>query len=147
MQIMQHELYALFAAALLWVVAAAASAQDTRPHPAEIDPAMVEYGAARERIGANLKAALGQCGTQAEPARTVCIKEAQGREKIATAELDHQRSPSDASARRLAETRVAVNYEVAREKCNQRQGGDKAACLSRASEEESKARAGIRTGG
>jgi hypothetical protein len=41
---------------------------------------------------------------------------------------------------------VAVNYEVAREKCNERQGGDRAACLSRASEEESKARADIKTG-
>lgn len=144
---MQKKLHALFAAALLSALAVVpADAQTSPPHPAEIDPAIVEYGAARERIGANLKAALEQCEKQVEPARAVCVKEAQGRQKIALAELDHQRSPSDANARRLAETRVAVNYDVAREKCNERQGGDKAACLSRASEEESKARAGIRTG-
>ena len=144
---MQKKVHALFAAALLWVAAVVpAGAQTSPPHPAEIDPALVEYGAARERIGANLKAALEQCEKQVEPARAVCVKEAQGRQKIALAELDHQRSPSEANARRLAETRVAVNYDVAREKCNERQGGDKAACLSRASEEESKARAGIRTG-
>jgi hypothetical protein len=41
---------------------------------------------------------------------------------------------------------VAVNYDVAREKCNERLGGDMAAWLSRASEEESKAREGIKTG-
>jgi hypothetical protein len=144
---MQEKLHTLFAAALLWAaVIIPAGAQTSPPHPAEIDPAIVEYGAARERIGANLKAALEQCEKQVEPARAVCVKEAQGRQQIALAELDHQRSPSDANARRLAETRVAVNYDVAREKCNERQGGDKAACLSRASEEESKPRAGIKTG-
>ncbi|CAN7353063.1 hypothetical protein LJR161_002006 [Variovorax paradoxus] len=143
---MHRKLHALFAATALWAAALAAGAQTSPPLPAEIDPATVEYGAARERIGANLKAALEQCEKQVEPARAVCVKEAQGRQKIALAELDHERSPSDANARRLAEARVAVNYEVAREKCNERQGGDKAACLSRASEEESKARAGIKTG-
>lgn len=141
-----QKLRALFAIALLWAAVVPAGAQTSPPHPAEIDPAIVEYGAARERIGANLKVALEQCELQVERARAVCIKEAQGRQRIALAELDNERSPSDANARRLAETRVAVNYDVARQKCNERQGGDKAACLSRASEEESKARADIRTG-
>ncbi|AGU49229.1 hypothetical protein VAPA_1c21250 [Variovorax paradoxus B4] len=141
-----QKLHALFAIALLWAAVVPAGAQTSPPHPAEIDPALVEYGAARERIGANLKAALGQCELQVELARAVCIKEAQGRQKVALAELDHQRSPSDANARRLAEARVSASYDVARETCNERQGGDKAACLSRASEEESKARAGIKTG-
>lgn len=139
-------LHTLFASAALWAAVLAAGAQTSPPLPAEIDPTTVEYGAARERVGANLKAALEQCEKQVELARAVCVKEAQGRQKIALAELDHQRSPSDANARRLAETRAAVNYDIAREKCNGQQGGDKAACLSRASEEESKARAGIKTG-
>ncbi|MBT2334882.1 hypothetical protein J7E49_13320 [Variovorax paradoxus] len=143
---MQKKLHALFAIALLWAGMVPAGAQTSPPLPAEIDPTIVEYGAAKERIGANLKVALGQCELQVDAAKAVCIKEARGREKIALAELDQQRRPSDANARRLAETRVAVNYEVAREKCNDRQADDKAACLSRASEEESKARAGIKTG-
>ncbi|SDH41241.1 hypothetical protein [Variovorax sp. OV700] len=143
-----QKLHALFVA--MWVVCSAvppAAAQTAPPHPAEIDPALVEYSAARGRIGATSKVALGQCEALAGPGRIVCIKEAQGREKIALAELDQQRNPSDANARRLAETRAAVNYEVAVEKCNDRQGGDKAECLSRASAEESKARAGIKAPG
>jgi len=138
---------ALFVAA--WVSGAAAmpaSAQVQPPHPAEIDPSTIEYGAARERIGATSKVALGQCEALAATARTVCVKEAQGRERIALAELDQQRNPSDANARRLAETRVAVHYEIAVGKCNDRQGGDKAECLSRASAEEAKARAGTKPG-
>lgn len=144
-----QKLHALFVA--IWVVMCAtvvpAAAQTPPPHPAEIDPTLVEYSAARERIGATSKVALGQCEALAGPGRIVCIKEAQGREKIALAELDQQRNPSDANARRLAEMRVAVNYEIAVEKCNDRQGRDKAECLSRASAEESKARAGIKASG
>ena len=141
------KLQTLFATVALWAAVIPAGAQAPLPQaPAEIDPALVEYGAARERIGANAKAALSQCEALAAAAKPVCIKEAQGREKIALAELDQQRRPSDANARRLAETRVAVNYEIAREKCNERQGDDKAECLSRAGAEESKARADIRTG-
>ena len=142
-----QRLHALFAAA--WILGAAvlpAGAQVQPPHPAEIDPSTVEYGAARNRIGATSKAALGQCEFLAAPAKTVCVKEAQGRERIALAELDQQRNPSDANARRLAETRVAVHYEVAVEKCKDLQEGDRAACLSRASAEEAKARAGVKTG-
>jgi len=142
-----QKLHALSVA--FWLLCAAvfpAAAQTPPPHPAEIDPTLVEYSAARERIGATSKVALGQCEALVGSGRTVCIKEARGREKIALAELDQQRNPSDANARRLAETRVTVHYEIAVEKCNDRQGGDKAECLSRASAEESKARAGIRTG-
>ncbi|KQU84444.1 hypothetical protein ASC78_10500 [Variovorax sp. Root318D1] len=142
-----QKLHALFVA--IWLICAAAvpaGAQTPPPHPAEIDPALVEYSAARERIGATSKVALGQCEALAGPGRIVCIKEARGREKIALAELDQQRNPSDANARRLAETKLAVNHEIAVEKCNDRQGGDKAECLSRASADESKARAGIKAG-
>jgi hypothetical protein len=141
-----QKLHALFAAMALWAVVVPAGAQTSPPSPAEIDPALVEYGAARERIAANAKVALEQCETLAAAAKPVCTKEAQGRERIALAELDQQRRPSDANALRLAETRVAVNYEIAREKCNERQGDDKAACLSRIGAEEAKARAGIKAG-
>ena len=143
-----QKLHALLFVAL-WLIGAAvvpAGAQTPPPHPAEIDPTIVEYGAARQRIGATSKAALEQCEALAGPGKTVCIKEARGREKIALAELDQQRNPSDANARRLAETRVAVNYEIAIEKCNDRQGGDKVDCLSRASADASKARAGMKAG-
>ena len=83
-----QKLHALFAVAALWAAAVPVDAQTSPPLPAEIDPTIVEYGAARERIGANLKAALGQCELQVGSAKAVCIKEAQGREKIALAELD-----------------------------------------------------------
>jgi hypothetical protein len=143
-----QKLHALFVVAL-WLMCAGAGpagAQTSPPHPAEIDPTIVEYGAARQRIGATSKAALEQCEALTAPGKSICIKEARGREKIALAELDQQRNPSDANARRLAETRLAVNYEIAVEKCNDRQGGDKADCLSRASADDSKARAGIKAG-
>ncbi|WP_418149419.1 hypothetical protein ABL841_08195 [Variovorax paradoxus] len=119
-------------------------AQVNTPPAAATDPAMAEYKAARDKISADYKADKAACDAMKDNAKAVCVKEAQGRQKIALAELDHERSPSDANARRLAEARVAVNYEVAREKCNERQGGDKAACLKEAKATEAKGKADIK---
>ena len=96
----------------------AAAQQDASPRPAEIDTAAIDPAMARQRIAAQRKAALERCEAQPAAQRAVCAAEAEGREKIALAELEQQRSPSEANARRLADTKAAVDHEIAREKCN-----------------------------
>jgi hypothetical protein len=127
--------------ATFWAAAPAAMAQqDVQPRPAEIDPATIDDGVARQRIGAQRNAALERCEMQAGNPRAVCRKEAEGREKIALAELAHQRNPSEANARRLADTKAGVDHEIAREKCNAHEGDERNACLSRAASEAERAR-------
>lgn len=128
----------------------AAAQQDVSPRPAEIDTATIDPAMARQRIAAQRKAALERCETQPAAQRAVCAAEAEGREKIALAELEQQRSPSEANARRLADTKAAVDHEIAREKCNA-QAGDaqaaeaRAACLARAgADDAARARDGTR---
>ncbi|MDH6594959.1 uncharacterized protein (DUF1800 family) [Variovorax sp. TBS-050B] len=114
--------------------------QDAAPRPAEIDAATMDPAIARQRIAAQLKAALERCEAQAAGARAVCQKEAEGREKIALAELEQQRSPGEASERRLAETKARVDQEIAHEKCQAHAGDERAACLARVDAEAGRAR-------
>ncbi len=136
----KHPVHLLACIALGAAVSAAVAQQDAHPRPAEIDPATLDDGVARQRIAAQREAALERCASQAADRRAVCRKEAEGREKIALAELAHQRNPSEANQRRLADTKADVDHEIAREKCDAHEGDERNACLSRAASEAERAR-------
>jgi hypothetical protein len=127
------------------LVAGQTSAQVTQPPPAAaVDPVDAEYKAARDRIAADSKAAKALCDAMKDNAKDVCIEEAKGKEKIAKAELDQQRKPSDSNARKVTEARVEAAYNVAKEKCDAHKGDAKAACVKQAKAEEAKEKAEIK---
>ncbi|CAN7744665.1 MULTISPECIES: hypothetical protein [unclassified Variovorax] len=139
------KLLLMFTIASSCLVAVQTSAQvSAPPTPATLGPADAEYKAARDRIAADSKAAKAQCDAMKDNAKDVCIEEAKGKDKMAKAELDQQRKPSDSNARKVAEARVEAVYNVAKEKCDAHKGDAKAACVKQAKAEEAKEKAEIK---
>lgn len=135
----------MFAIASSFLVSVQSGAQISTPPPppATLSPADTEYKAARDRIAADYKAAKAQCDAMKGNAKDVCIEEAKGKEKIAKAEIDQQRKPSDSSARKVADARVKAAANVAKAKCGAHKGDAKAACVKQAKAEEAKEKAEI----
>ena len=103
-----------------------------------------EHKVAKEKIEADYKVAKAQCDTMKDNAKDVCQKEASGTQKVAKAELEQQYKPTDSHARKVAEEKVAMNYEVAKEKCDDQTGDAKNACVKQAKADESKGKADIK---
>jgi len=134
----------------LWICATAsclmalpAHAQTTPP-AATMDPAVAELKAGRDKIAADYKADKAACDAMKDNAKDVCVEEAKGKEKIAKAELDQKVRPSDSNARKVAEAKVTVAYDIAKEKCDDQKGDAKSACVKQAKAEESKGKAEIK---
>ena len=98
-----------------------------------------EYRVTRDRIEAEYKDSKAACDRLTDNAKDVCREEAKGREKIARAELEYNRSGSPKDATGLAEARVDAAYAVAKEKCDDRTGNDKNLCVSEAKTARTKA--------
>lgn len=97
--------------------------------------------AAKERISAEHKADKAACDRLAGNAKDVCQDEADGKEKIAKAELEYQRTGKAKDAEKLADVKAEAAYEVAKERCDDRSGNDKDVCVKEAKAAETRAKA------
>lgn len=100
-----------------------------------------DYRATKSRIEAEYKDAKAACDSSTDNAKDVCREEAKGKEKVARAELEYNRSGKAKDATKLAKTRADANYEVAKEKCDDRSGNDKDVCVKEAKAARTKAMA------
>lgn len=91
-----------------------------------------EYRVTKERVDAEYRDSKAACDRLLDHAKDVCREEAKGKDKVARAELEYNRSGSPKDATRLAETRADAAYAVARERCDDRKGQDKDLCLKEA---------------
>jgi hypothetical protein len=82
----------------------------------------------KERITADYKAAHNQCKALKSNAKDVCEKEAKGHEKVALAELEYKKNPSDSNRYHVGKTRADAEYEVMQEKCDDQTGNAKDVC-------------------
>jgi hypothetical protein len=103
-----------------------------------------DYRGARDRIAAEYKAATAVCDKLAGNARDVCREQAKGQEKVASAELEYNRSNQPKDAARLAAAKADAAYRVARERCDDRSGSDKEVCIAEAKTAHTKALADAR---
>ncbi len=103
-----------------------------------------EYKVAKEKIEADYKMDKAKCDGMKDNTKDVCQKEAEGKQKVAKAELDQQFMPSDARAMKVEQEKVDAAYAVAKEKCDDMTGDAKAACVKQARAEESKGKADLR---
>jgi hypothetical protein len=140
-----RKLLLTFAIASLVAVQSGAQVGTPTPPPTTLDPAVAEHKAALDKIAADYKAAKAQCDAMKGNAKDVCVEEAKGKEKIAKAELDQQRKPSDSNARKVAEARVEAAFNVAKEKCGAHKGDAKTACVKQAKAQEAEEKAEIKT--
>jgi hypothetical protein len=73
-----------------------------------------EYGAAKDRIQADYKVAKASCERMDGNAEDICEAEAKGKEKVALAELQHQRSGKADDMRKVSMAKADAAYEVAK---------------------------------
>lgn len=91
-----------------------------------------DYRGAKSRIAAEYKDAKAACDSVRDNAKDVCVEEAKGKEKIASAELEYNRSGKPKDATKLAIAKAAATYAVAKERCDDRTGNDKDVCVKEA---------------
>ena len=122
---MSKTLMALFAAAGLCLAGASGAATNGTHDKAARDQAIKAADAA-------YKADKEACNSLSGNAKDVCMEEAKGKEKVAKAEAKaaYDGTPKAREDARLA--RAEATYEVAKEKCDERAGDSKTACVREA---------------
>lgn len=151
----------ILAAAVALAFAGAVSAQSTTPPAGKADTstradrapagdraaARKTKDAEEDRIEAEYKADKAKCDAMDGNAKDVCQKEAKGKEKVAKAELDAKKDPSERNQRKAKEAKAEADYEVAKEKCDDMKGNEKNACQKDAKAQRDRVRAEIKGGG
>lgn len=98
---------------------------------------------AMRQIEAEHKAAAGRCAMLRGNDVDVCRAEADGRRKVAEAQLRMQRSNSSENLRALARAQANAQYGVENERCDALQGEASRACQRQAQMNRAKAEAAI----
>jgi hypothetical protein len=88
-----------------------------------------QYNTEKERISAEYDAARDKCKVFGGNAKDICMAQAKGNNLVARAELDERNEPSPKSRYKLSVVKAETEYDVAREKCDERAGAAKDACL------------------
>jgi hypothetical protein len=87
-----------------------------------------QYKSEKERIDADGKAAREKCKDLKANAKDICMAEAKGNEKVAKAELEAKQKDTPHARYNLAVAKADVEYNVAKEKCDDLKGKDKKSC-------------------
>lgn len=102
------------------------------------------YGSAKDQIKQVYKADRETCKTLSGNAKDVCEKEVEGREEVAMAHLQFQRTGSAEDRRKLAEVRLEARHELAKEKCDDLSGNAKDVCQTQAKTALDKGKADVK---
>jgi hypothetical protein len=100
-----------------------------------------DYQAGKDRIAAEHKSAKANCASLSGNTNDICVAEAKGRERIATADFEASYKPS---AKTRYEARVAkaqAQHAVAKERCDDMAGNAKDVCVKEAKAVETSAKA------
>jgi len=100
-----------------------------------------EYSAAKDRAAAEYKAAKTQCDGLKANAKDVCVAEAKAAEKKAKANAEAQYKNTEKARQDAAITAAKADYDVAKEKCDDKKGNDKDVCVKEAKAAHAKAKA------
>ena len=98
-----------------------------------------EYGAAKDRAAAEYKAAKATCDGMKGNAKDICVAEAKAAEKKAKANAEAQYKNTDKARQDAIITAAKADYDVAKEKCDDKKGNDKDVCIKEAKAAETKA--------
>ena len=105
-----------------------------------------EYKTGKSRISADYKADKAQCDSLAANAKDVCKEEAKAKEKVAKAELEYNYTGKASDHNKLLKTQAETNYDVAKEKCDDKAGNDKDVCVKEAKAAKTAALANAKEG-
>jgi osmotically-inducible protein OsmY len=99
------------------------------------------YKAGQDKIAAEYKSAKAACDSLKANAKDVCVAEAQGKRKVAKAELEADYKPGDRARYNVSIAKAEAEYALAKEKCDDKAGADKDACVKEAKAVEARAKA------
>ena len=91
-----------------------------------------EFKAEKEKISAKYKDDKAACKAMTGNAKDICMEEAKGHEKVAKAELDARYQPSPRHDNDVRMAKAKADFNVAKEKCDDRTGNDKDVCKKEA---------------
>ena len=89
-----------------------------------------EYRAARDRLEVDFKSERAGCELSAGNTKHICRVQAKGRQNVARAELEATYKPSPKTRYDVRIAKAEAEFAVAREKCDDRKGRAKDACVS-----------------
>jgi hypothetical protein len=99
------------------------------------------YERAKDALKTTFKAERALCDPRSGNAKDICVETAEGREKVALAHLEMQRTGSRDDIAKFHEARYEARYEVAKERCDDLSGQQKDVCQTAATTERDKAKA------
>jgi hypothetical protein len=99
------------------------------------------YGRASDELKAAYKTEREACNQMSGNAKDICVETAKGKEKVAMAHLQYQRSGDAKDRAKLTEVRYDARYEVAKEVCDDQAGNAKDMCVAEAKADHEKAKA------
>ncbi len=82
------------------------------------DMSETDYAAAKTRIAADYKLDLTACESVVGNARDICNEQAEGKQKVALAELDYGQSASAGNRSQLMMAKADAAFAVAKERCD-----------------------------
>ena len=103
-----------------------------------------DYKAKKDQISADYDAANANCSRMTGNEKDVCVEQAKGKQKVAKAELEYGRSGKSEDSNKVAIARAEADYDVAKERCDSKNGNDKDICQKEAKAAEAKAKAAVK---
>ena len=91
-----------------------------------------DYDVAKDRIGADYKAAKTECAKSHGNANDICMERTKGSERVARAELEYKYSGKASDANHLAMARADAAFAVSKELCDDMVGNAKTVCRAEA---------------
>lgn len=100
-----------------------------------------EHKAKKDAIAAEYKSAKAGCGALAGNAKDICMAEAKGKDRVATADLAARYKPTEKNHYQARVARAQADYSVARQKCDDQAGNAKDVCVQQAKAAQTSAKA------
>ena len=98
-----------------------------------------DYGTEKERIADLFKSEKSACASFSGNQKDICKLKAEGKEKVARAELEHRYTGKPADANKWATTKADAEFALAKEYCDDKAGNTKDVCVQEARAAHTKA--------
>lgn len=100
-----------------------------------------DYKAGKDKISVEHKSAKAGCASLSSNAKDICIAQADGKNKVALAELQVSYTPSVKTRYEVRIAQAEADYAVAKERCDDQAGNAKDVCVKEAKAVETTAKA------
>lgn len=101
------------------------------------------YQASENKIEGIYKAERKTCDSLSGNTKDICVETAKSKEKVAKAELEYQYTGKAGDKRDAQEARIDADFEIAKERCDDKAGNTNDVCMTQAKSTHAKAIANL----